>query len=34
MRRLAEVVAARSQGGQCGCHVSKTIHELLQEALS
>jgi hypothetical protein len=31
-RRLKEVVEARSQGGLCGCHVSKIHSDLLSLA--
>lgn len=31
--RLRAIVAARSQGGQCGCHVSRVMVELIDRAL-
>lgn len=33
LARLAAVVAARSRGAQCGCHVSKVQRDLLALAL-
>lgn len=31
---LREIVAARTVGERCGCHVSKVTHDLLTEALT
>jgi hypothetical protein len=31
--KIAEVVRARSQGGRCGCYITKFTHDLLTDAL-